>query len=80
VKAQFLTELLSVLSWRLSFLAGELQSTLSFLMGGGGGGNVTMFGNKKIARAYAIKISAEILSSAIFMISESLFPITSNRK
>jgi hypothetical protein len=44
-KAQFLIEFLSILSRRLSFLAGELQ--LSVSKGERGGGGVTMCANKK---------------------------------
>jgi hypothetical protein len=43
VKAPARTELFSILSWRLSFLSGELPATLSFLRGGGDCSSTTIF-------------------------------------
>ena len=55
--AQFLIEFLSILSWRLSFLAGELPSNPQFLKGGGG--RVTMFANQKSLKHMQSKFQRE---------------------
>ena len=55
MKVQFLIEFLSILSWRLSFLAGELPQQLSVPEGEEGEGGCHDVCKSKITQKYVIK-------------------------